>query len=104
MLSEQIDDLNATAQAALVARGEVSAAEAIEAAVERIERLNPVFNCVIFPRYERACAEARALAADAASSFAGVPFLMKDLIQTCRRVRLACESRFIFRQPPRCRC
>jgi amidase len=82
MLSEQIGDLDATAHAALVAKGEVSAAESIEAAVERIERLNPVLNCVIFPRYERACAEARALATDAASPFAGVPFLMKDLIQT----------------------
>jgi amidase len=82
MRSGQIGDLDATAQAALVARGELSAAEVIEAAIERIERLNPVLNCVIFPRYERACAEARALATDAASPFAGVPFLMKDLIQT----------------------
>jgi amidase len=82
MGSGQISDLDATAQAALVASGEVSTVEMIEAAIERIDRLNPVLNCVIFPRYERACAEARALATDAVSPFAGVPFLMKDLIQT----------------------
>ena len=39
--------LDATAQAELVRRGELSAAELVEAAIVRIEKLNPALNAVI---------------------------------------------------------
>jgi Asp-tRNA(Asn)/Glu-tRNA(Gln) amidotransferase A subunit family amidase len=41
--------LDATAQAELVRRREVQALELVEAAIERIERLNPKLNAVITP-------------------------------------------------------
>lgn len=82
MIDKELANLDATAQAALVAAGEATAAELIEAAIARIERLNLALNCVIFPRYERARAEAAAIRPGAAAPFAGVPFLMKDLLQT----------------------
>ncbi len=81
-MTAELANLDATAQAALAASGEISATELIDAAIERIERLNPALNCVIFPRYERARAEAAAIRPGASAPFAGVPFLMKDLIQT----------------------
>ncbi|HZO81414.1 MAG TPA: amidase [Candidatus Binataceae bacterium] len=74
--------LDATAQAELVAKGAISAAELVEAAIERIERLNPQLNCVIYPRYDKARADTREFARRATAPLGGVPFLMKDLNQT----------------------
>ena len=54
--------LDATAQADLVARGDASPAELVDAAIARIEALNPSLNAVIHERFERARAEARAAA------------------------------------------
>jgi amidase len=73
--------LDAVAQADLVRRGEVSPAELVEAAIARIEALDPDVNAVIHRRFERALEEARS--ADlAAGPFRGVPFLLKDLWPT----------------------
>jgi amidase len=80
--SDELDWTDAVGQAEMVARGQVTPAELVEAAIARIERLNPELNCVVFLRYERARAEARALGAAGPPPFRGVPFLMKDLIQT----------------------
>ena len=63
--------------AALVAKGEVSAAELAEAAIERIERHNGVLNAVVYKAYDEARAAASGPLAD--GPFKGVPFLIKDL-------------------------
>jgi amidase len=68
--------LDATAQAELVAGGEVSPAELVDAAIARIERLDPAVNAVIHPRFERARAEAPHAAT---GPFRGVPMVLKDL-------------------------
>jgi len=68
--------LDATAQAALVSTGELSARELVAAAVERIERVDGQLNAVIHRRFERALEEAPA----ARGPFAGVPFLVKDAV------------------------
>src|SRR5262245_41250017 len=52
--------LDATAQALLVRRKEVKPIELVEAAIARLERLNPELNAVVTPMYERACETARA--------------------------------------------
>ena len=73
--------LDAMAQAELVRRGEVSPAELVEAAIARIEQLDPAINAVPI----RLLAEARAAARSAdlpPGPFRGVPFLLKD-IGTC---------------------
>jgi len=74
---EHLSDLDATAQADLVRRGEVTPLELVEAAITRIERLNPRLNAVIHEHYDRARAEARGTLPD--GPFRGVPFLLKDL-------------------------
>jgi len=63
--------------AALVANGEVSASELVEAAIAAIAELDPTLNAVIHESYERAREEARGDLPD--GPFRGVPFLLKDL-------------------------
>lgn len=62
--------------AELVRKGEVTAAELVEAAIEGIERLNPRLNAVVYKAYDEARAAARG---PLSGPFAGVPFLIKDL-------------------------
>jgi amidase len=69
--------LDATAQAALVRAGDVTPAQLVEAAIARIERLNPHINAVITPLYDDARREGRDGAAFD-GPFAGVPLLLKD--------------------------
>jgi amidase len=68
--------LDATAQAQLVASGELTPRELVEAAIRRIEALDGRLNAVIVRDFERALARA-----DAAPEgpFRGVPYLVKDL-------------------------
>lgn len=72
-------DLDAVGQAELVRRGEATPAELVEAAIERIERLDPELHAVLHRRFERAREEARS-AALANGPFRGVPMLLKDLL------------------------
>ncbi len=69
---------DATAQAELVRSGQASPLELVDAAIERIERINPSLNAVIHERFDKARAEARAPLPD--GPFRGVPFLIKDLV------------------------
>jgi amidase len=69
--------LDATAQADLVRRGEVSPKELVEAAIGRIEAVNPRLNAVIRTRFGPARAEAAGALPD--GPFRGVPILLKDL-------------------------
>ena len=69
--------LDATAQAGLVAKGQVPARELVEAAIARIEKLDGSLNAVIHRRFERALDEVDAGLPP--GPFHGVPFLIKDL-------------------------
>ncbi|OYU73846.1 MAG: hypothetical protein CFE45_36240, partial [Burkholderiales bacterium PBB5] len=60
----------------LIRRREVSAAEVLEAAIQRVEARNPALNAVVHTFFD----EARATAAQPLQGpFAGVPFMLKDL-------------------------
>jgi amidase len=82
--------LDATAQAELVRLREVRPMELVEAAMERIERLNPSLTAVVTTMYD----EARASAAWKLPEgpFSGVPFLLKDLSAYYAGVRLTSGS------------
>jgi Asp-tRNA(Asn)/Glu-tRNA(Gln) amidotransferase A subunit family amidase len=56
---ESLTGLSAVEMAAMIARGEISSVEAVEAHIEQIERVNPALNAVVVKRYEEARAEAR---------------------------------------------
>jgi amidase len=70
--------MDATAQAALVRSGETSPVELAEAAIGRIEALNPGLNAVIHPLFEKGLDAAKGELSD--GPFRGVPFLLKDLM------------------------
>lgn len=76
-MSDDLATLDATAQADLVRRGTISPRELIDAAIARLERLNPQLNAVIHPALDRARAAAATNLPD--GPFRGVPFLMKDI-------------------------
>jgi len=72
----EYDDLDATGLAALIKSGEVSAREALEAAIERAELRNPKLNAIVTPLFERARDRVERLPK---GPLYGVPFLLKDL-------------------------
>ena len=76
-MNDELAKLDATAQAEMVRRGDAKPVELVQAAIDRIERLNPQLNAVIHKHYERALGEARGTLPD--GPFRGVPFLLKDL-------------------------
>jgi amidase len=68
---------DATSLAERIRRGELSAREAAEDAIRRIEKLNPQLNAIVSTRFDEALDEIeRGLPA---GPFTGVPFLVKDL-------------------------
>lgn len=75
--AEELNWLDATGQAELVASREVSPRELVEAAVRRAEAVNPMLNAIIHEFYEEAVETADSVAEGA--PFRGVPFLFKDL-------------------------
>src|SRR5256885_1604297 len=78
-MSDELALLDATAQAELVRQRKASPRELVDAAIARIERVNPKLNAVIIQRFEKARAEAAAPDLPA-GPFRGVPFLLKALI------------------------
>jgi amidase len=70
---------DATAQAALVQSGQLTATELVGAAIDAAEQKNPALNAIILPRYERALAEAAQPQPEHHGAFAGVPMVVKDL-------------------------
>jgi len=69
--------LDATGQAALVRDGVATPRELVDAALARVDAVNPQLNAVIHRRDERARAEADA--GPPAGPFRGVPIMVKDL-------------------------
>jgi len=79
--------------AELVRSGAVSPRELTESAIERIEALNPKLNAVIVKLYDRARENSDHVDRDA--PFAGVPFLVKDLMATIQGVPTAAGNRLL---------
>ena len=76
-MSDGFTGLDATAQAELVRRGEAAPIELVEAAITRIERLNPILNAVTIPLFDRAREQALSPSLPD-GPFRGVPLLLKD--------------------------
>jgi amidase len=85
--------LDGTGQADLIRRKEVSAIELLEATIARIERINRSLNAVVTPMYDLARRTAAGPIVDA--PFAGVPFLLKDLLAEYAGVPLTEASDFL---------
>jgi amidase len=84
-MDDELRFLDATEQAMLVENEQLTPAELVDAAIERLEALNPVLNAVVHPDLDRARDRASAETDSPTDRrhghpFAGVPFLMKDLV------------------------
>ena len=90
-------EYDALGLAALVRSKKVSPDEVLEAAIERIEALNPTLNAVVATAYDAARAMAPNGSGDA--PFAGVPFLLKDLGGAQAGVPMSAGSRFFAHAP-----
>ena len=75
---KEYDQYDALGLADCVRRGDVSAAELCEEAIKRIETINPQLNAVVTPMFEIGRQAARQTLPN--GPFAGVPFLLKDLL------------------------
>jgi len=69
--------MDATRLAALIRSGEISALEAVDAAIARAQAAQPELNFLVTAGFEQA--RDRARSASLTGPFAGVPFLIKDL-------------------------
>jgi Asp-tRNA(Asn)/Glu-tRNA(Gln) amidotransferase A subunit family amidase len=76
-LDALLDDYDGLGLADLIRRGEVAAAEVLEASIARIEARDPAVNAVVHRFFDAARAELKE--ATPAGPFAGLPFLLKDL-------------------------
>lgn len=80
-------------QAALVKSRQVSAKELTEAAISEIERLNPRLNAVSIPLFDYALKQVTELTGN--EPFAGVPFLIKDMIAEAAGTEMTEGSRYL---------
>ncbi|MFJ4380871.1 amidase [Streptomyces albidoflavus] len=87
---------DAVGLAALVAGGEVSAAELLEVAVARAEAVDGKLNAVVRPMHDLARERART---PLTGPFAGVPFLIKDLSQDYAGLPTGSGSRSLAHRP-----
>jgi amidase len=89
---KEYDSFDGLGLANLVQQGVISPKELLEAAIERIELLNPKLNAVIYKMYEQAYATIKSPLPK--SQFQGVPFLLKDLLADYAGAPLSMGSRF----------
>ena len=88
-------DYDALGLADLVRKREVTSLELVDTCIERIEQLNPRINAIVQPMYDVARSRAQTVVRDdPGAPFAGVPFLLKDLLQTVPGVPTHSGSRF----------
>ena len=72
---DALGDLDAVGVAASIRSGEISAREATEAAIARVERVDPTLNALVVRDFERALDQA---SSPAPGVFSGVPTVVKD--------------------------
>jgi amidase len=103
LIEADLLELDALAQAEQIRTQSVSAVELVDAAISRIEALNPSLNCVVIERFTQAREEAER--ADAGQGrdgpLVGVPVLLKDSGQQIEGVVQVEGSRAHLSEPAR---
>ena len=72
---DALGDLDAVGVAASIRSGDISAREATEAAIARVEQVDPVLNALVVRDFERGLEQA---SSPAPGVFSGVPTVVKD--------------------------
>lgn len=97
---DQFAQLDGTAQAELVRKGEVKPVELVDAAIARIEALNSKINAVIWTQFDRGREQALRDGALPDGPFRGVPFLIKDILASYAGAPLTAGCRFLRDHKP----
>ena len=87
----EYDHYDALGLAELIRKKEITPRELCEEAISRIERINPKINAVIYRMFDIAREQAKDRLPD--GPFAGVPFLLKDLLTSYAGVPLTMGSK-----------
>jgi amidase len=98
MSQDWYTEQDATGLARLIARGEVSPAEATEAAIAIVERRDPVLNAVVHKAWDAARAAAAGPLPE--GPFRGVPYLVKDLGAPVAGMPRTSGSRWLAHEVP----
>jgi amidase len=83
---EELSFLDATALANLIRKRKVQPSELVELTIKRIEKINPQLNAVVTMMYDETRKAVRGPLPR--GPFAGVPFLIKDLVASYKGVRM----------------
>ncbi len=97
-ISEFYDRADALEMARAVRAGEIAPRELLDEAIARAERVNPHLNAIAARRYEDARVDAERSGRD--GSFAGVPFVAKDLGPQLAGLPMTMGSRYFARYVP----
>src|SRR5215510_11353450 len=89
-------ETDATELAAMIWRGDITALEAVEAAIKRAQAMQPQINFMVTDMFDMARERAKT---PLSGPFAGVPFLVKDL-NSVKGVKTRMGSRVTANQPP----
>jgi amidase len=98
MLPDEYTEFDATGLAELVHRGDVMPQALTEAAIKRINALNPQLNAVVEKSFE--LARSAALRVDLQAPLAGVPFLAKDMNIDVAGLQLTASCRWLSELAP----
>ncbi|MEJ5360921.1 MAG: amidase [Spirochaetota bacterium] len=90
MTFKEYNNYDATGLAELIKKKKVSIKEVTTAAIQHIEKINPLINAIITPMYENIDSEIKNIPK---GHFYGVPFLVKDLLTSIKGVRMASGCR-----------
>jgi amidase len=98
MRPDEFVAFDAVSLAELVHRGEVTPQSLAEAAIKRIDALNPQLNAVVERSFD--AARSAALGVDLKAPLAGVPFLAKDMNIDVAGLHLTASCRWLSELPP----
>lgn len=90
MAFKEYGTYDATGLAQLIKKKKVSYKEVMSEAIARIKKINPILNAVITPMYDTA---ESVIQTPPTGYFAGVPFLIKDLLTAYKGIRMASGCR-----------
>ena len=85
-------DMDAIELSAAIKRGDLSASEVTEKAIEAVDQMNDQLNAVVMTNYDNARARSAGQLPDTAVS--GVPFLLKDVNQFSHDMPTTFSCRF----------
>jgi amidase len=100
-MTDELVRYDAIGLSELIRKGEITPPEILETTINRIEKINPRINAVIYKMYDQAREAAKIWSSLTKTTkifdsiFCGIPFLLKDLIAECKGTPFSEGSRAV---------